>query len=111
MYLHPGPNRTQLSVEGDLTGVRVQELERCWRALGPDSRGELRLDVSRLDAVDQHGYALLAAMRGRGVAVTGLDPASGMLRTCTPAASWFTRIRDFAARRNRFRVRSVSRLR
>ena len=112
MYLHPGRSRTRLSVEGDLSGAWVRELDRCWHALsGTDSGDAVLLDVSRLDSADQYGYELLTTMRGRGVTISGLDPDSGLLRTRSAPVSWFRRLWDFVTRAHRFHVLSISRSR
>jgi hypothetical protein len=116
MYLHPGAGQTRLSLEGDLTGGWVRELERCWRALsGPDPGEFLFVDVSQLDSADQNGYRLLGAMRSQGVHISGLDRESGLLPQRAGKAArlrnWLTALWDSVTRGHRVHVLTISRLR
>ena len=116
MYLHPSRKRTRISLEGDLAGGWVRELERCWRALsGPGLGDALFVDVSQLESADQNGYRLLDRMRRQGVTLTGLDPDSGLLcrrTTSEPGCrAWLSRLWEVATRGDRFHVLSISRLR
>ena len=73
IYLHSTQKMEWLSLEGNLAGAGVGELERCWYTLAPSTKGpSLRLDVSRLDGTDRDGERLLSRMRGKGVTFTGL---------------------------------------
>ena len=65
MYLHPSRKRTRISLEGDLSGDWVRELERCWRALsGPGD--SLYVNVCRVESTDRDGHRLLATMHRQG---------------------------------------------
>jgi hypothetical protein len=76
IYLHSTRKMEWLSLEGNLAGTAVAELERCWYTLAPPAKGpSLRLDVSRLDGTDPNGEKLLRRMRGKGVTFTGLRPS------------------------------------
>jgi len=114
MYLHPSRKLTRISLEGDLLANRVQELERCWRALAAPG-DSLSVDVGGLESADPSGYRLLDTMRSQGVIVTGLDPGSGLLLRRVDSASgireWLTRLWDAATRSHRFHVLSIPRTR
>jgi hypothetical protein len=106
MYLHPSRERILLSLEGDLTGGWVGELERCWRALsGPGPGNALFVDARRMRSADQKGHELLDLMRSRGVIVTGLDPDPR-----TKILPWLTLLWNSATHGQRFHVLSISRL-
>ena len=110
MYLHPSRKRTRISIEGDLTGAWVLELERCWRALsGPGD--SLFVDVRRLESVDRSGHRLLETMRRQGVIIAGFDPARGLLRGRTKILPWLARLWDIATQGYRLHVLHISRLR
>lgn len=69
MYLHPARS-LRLSLEGDLAGESVAQLERCWRDLRSiEPREILLIDVRDLESADEDGYRLLEAMRRQGVVV------------------------------------------
>jgi hypothetical protein len=107
MYLHPSRERIQLSLEGDLTGSWVGELERCWRALSGSGQGNtLFVDVSRMRSADQKGHQLLDLMRSRGVVITGFDPDRE-----AKIFPWLSRLWNTATHGHRFHVLSISRLR
>ena len=57
-----------LLVEGTLSGVWVDELERCWLEARRSSNGEpMRVDLSGVSFVDDKGRQLLAQMFQDGV--------------------------------------------
>src|SRR5260221_10479173 len=88
MYLHPSRKRTRISLEGDLAGGWVRELERCWRALS--SPGDsLFVDVRRLESVDRTGHRLLETMGSQGGIITGFDPDRGFLCRGAKILPWF----------------------
>jgi len=70
----------QLLVEGTLSGVWVDELERCWLETRRSSNGEpIRVDLSGVSFVDDKGRRLLAQMvqdgaelRAAGVMTRGI---------------------------------------
>ena len=100
MYLHPSRKRIRISLEGDLAGDWVRELERCWRALsGPGPGDSLFVDVSRLESADRAGRRLLDTMRSHGVVITGLD------------AGWLSHLWNAVTHGQRFHVLSISRSR
>jgi len=108
MYLHPSRKRIRISLEGDLAGGWVRELERCWRALsGPDPADSLFVDVSRLKSADRSGRELLDTMRSQGVIITGLDLDSGLPRRL----GWLSRMWSAVTHGQRFHVLSISRSR
>ena len=112
MYLHPGSKRILVSVEGDLSGIWVRELERCWRALsGPGSGDCLSVDVGGLESADKEGYGLLAAMRANGVTIHGIDEDSGLLRRRMRIMSWLSGLWSAATPGHRFHVPYAARLR
>jgi len=103
MYLHPSRKRTRISLEGELTGGWVRELERCWHALsGPGD--SLYVDVRGLESVDLNGHRLLETMRSQGVMVTGFDPDTGLLQR-------LARLWEGATHGYRLHVLHISRLR
>ncbi len=81
IYLHSKRDSEWLSLEGNLTGAGVGELERCWYTLAPTSDSPaLRLDVSRLHGTDRNGEQLLRRMEGKGVTLTGVRKEVSNLR-------------------------------
>ena len=57
----------QLFVEGTLSGVWVDELEKCWLEAQTSSNGEpMRVDLSGVSYVDEKGRRLLARMFRQG---------------------------------------------
>ncbi|MEO8128279.1 MAG: hypothetical protein ABJF23_07480 [Bryobacteraceae bacterium] len=81
IYLHSTRESEWLSLEGNLAGSGVGELERCWYTLAPNSKSpSLRLDVSRLHAADRSGEQLLSRMQRKGVALTGVRKEVSNLR-------------------------------
>lgn len=81
IYLHSMRESEWLSLEGNLAGAGVGELERCWYTLAPTGNSPaLRLDVSRLNATDRSGEQLLRRMQGRGVMLTGVRKEVSILR-------------------------------
>ena len=110
MYLHPSRKWTRISLEGDLAGGWVQELERCWRTLsGPGD--SLYVDVRRLECTDRNGHRLLATMYRQGVTIAGFDPDSGLLRRRAKILPWLVRLWDVATHGYRLHVLHTSRLR
>ena len=81
IYLHTMRGSEWLSLEGNLTGARVGELERCWYTLAPTNDSPaLRLDVSRLRGTDHSGERLLSRMQRKGVTLTGVRKEMSILR-------------------------------
>jgi len=81
IYLHSTRESEWLSLEGNLAGPGVGELERCWYTLAPGSNSPmLRLDVSRLCGTDRSGEQLLSRMQQKGVAFTGIRKEVSNLR-------------------------------
>ena len=81
IYLHSRRGSEWLSLEGNLAGAGVGELERCWYTLAPTSNSPaLRLDVSRLKGTDRSGEQLLRRMQRKGVTLTGIRKEVSNLR-------------------------------
>jgi outer membrane protein len=62
----------RLELAGKLKGPWVLELERCWQETGS---GDLAVDLTEVDYVDNAGRYLLALMQERGVRLIGGNPA------------------------------------
>src|SRR5260221_6628381 len=91
MYLHPSRKRTRISLEGDLAGGWVRELERCWRALS--SPGDsLFVDVRRFESVDRTCHRLLETIGSQGVIITGFEPDRGLLCPRAKSLHWLRRV-------------------
>jgi anti-anti-sigma regulatory factor len=59
---------TTLRVEGRLTGLWVDELERAWRAVATDSAdGRVAVDLTDVTFVGEEGKQLLETMYAEGV--------------------------------------------
>src|SRR2546429_2187979 len=107
MYLHPSHKQTRISLEGDLTGASVRELERCWHALsGPGN--SMYVDVRRVESTDRDGHRLLATMRRQGVNITGFDPDRGLLRQRAKILPWLVRLWEVATHGYRLHVPHIS---
>lgn len=56
-----------LTLEGNLTGPWVRELETCWRAVAQTAPGaRLRVDLTSLCRVDSEGRVMLSEMHRAG---------------------------------------------
>lgn len=63
-----------LKVEGELVGIQVVELKRCWsEAVELNGDEKIRLDLSEVTYTDDAGKALLALMYRTGVELVAVD--------------------------------------
>jgi anti-anti-sigma regulatory factor len=63
-----------LKVEGELVGIQVAELKRCWNeTAGSNGDEKIRLDLSEVTYTDDAGKDLLALMHRAGVELIAVD--------------------------------------
>jgi subtilisin family serine protease len=87
LFLHPTPGRPFLSLEGNLEGRWVQELEGTWLALSESGARPLTVDASPLDSADSAGLDLLLRMTRSHTTVKGFDRNRGLLTRDVKRAS------------------------
>lgn len=65
---------TVLKVEGEMVGVAVIELKRCWRDVVRANKAEkIQLDLSATTYADDVGKAMMAIMHRAGVELVAVD--------------------------------------
>jgi anti-anti-sigma regulatory factor len=60
------PSATRLILEGKLSGVCVEELDKCWQRTAPTGRAVL-VDLTSVSFVDDLGKQLLNKMHEAGI--------------------------------------------
>lgn len=72
--VHDDSQALTFQLEGSLTGVWVQELQKCWQeTLSTRRRPTLRVDLTGLTSIDPRGEACLSAMHRQGAQFIAAD--------------------------------------
>lgn len=72
--VHDDPQALTFQLEGCLTGVLVQELQKCWQdTLSSRRRPNLRVDLTGVTSIDPTGEACLSAMHRQGAEFIAAD--------------------------------------
>ncbi len=72
--VHDSPQALTLQLEGELAGLWVQEIEKCWKDnLTSRRRPILRVDLTGVISISGAGKACLAAMHRQGAEFIAVD--------------------------------------
>ncbi len=69
--VHETEEQFTIQVEGQLTGLFTEELERCWRAIDAGTNHKLVLNLNGVIHIDNVGRHLLQSMHKNGVVFAG----------------------------------------